>query len=467
MTIDTTRQDATAPGAIDGAVVPGHDRARTGLGRRFWIVWVGQTVSVIGSSVSAMAAAIFVYLETGSIAWLSALSALAALPALGVLPVLGRLDRWSRRSVMVVADSVAAVATAVVAVVAIMGRLDPWHLVVLAVIGGTANAFQGPAYQAAIPALAPPEAIDRANGLVQLGPAVGIVLGPAIASALMVWSGIGAVLVLDLVTFAIAVAATRAVHLPAVRAESADLSGWSPAVRFLTGPGRTLLRLIIAIALVNFVLGGYNVAFLALGLELGGVGQVGLVGAVGGLAMVVSSLAVGVRGLPGRRGRALVASLAVMGAAIALGAVRPSFLLLVLGVAVALGAVPVANAVSSTVFHERVPEHLQGRVFGLRAGLGQALLPFGSLMMGLATASLIEPMMRDGAWLDETVGPIVGTGVDRAPAVAVVVAGLVLVGLAAWLRWSGTASALDGTSAATVRPDEPVDPVPDSVVGVL
>lgn len=446
MGLDVTHQDTPTHGVGARPIGPVSHPTRPCLGRRFWIVWVGQTVSVIGSSVSAMAAAIFVYLETGSIAWLSALAALASVPALVALPVLGRLDRWSRRGVMVVADSVAALATSIAAVLAVLDRLDAWHLVVLAVVGGAANAFQGPAYQAAIPALAPPGALDRANGLVQLGPAIGIVLGPAIASALMVWSGIGAVLVFDLLTFAVAVAATLAVRLPDVPSDSPDRTGWSPALRFLAGPGRTLLRLILAIALVNFVLGGYNVAILALGLDLGGVGRVGLVGAVGGVAMVVSSLAVGARGLPGRRGRALVISLAVMGAAIAIGAVRASFSLLVIGVAVALGSVPVANAVSSTVFHERVPEHLQGRVFGLRAGLGQGLSPLGSVVMGMVTASLIGPAMRDGGGLDDAVGPIVGHGVDRAPAVAVVVAGLVLIALAGWLRRGGTALALDASA---------------------
>jgi MFS family permease len=468
MTTETTPPDITA-GDVTTSIASGRpgpsgevgaatsDGSPASLGVRFWIVWTGQTLSVVGSSVSAMAAAIFVYLETGSIAWLSALATLATLPTLVVLPLLGRLDRWSRRSVMIVADTAAATATATAAVLAALGGLDPWHLVVLAVVSGAANAFQGPAYQAALPALAPPSAIDRANGLVQLGPAVGIVIGPAIASALMVWSGIGAVLVLDLLTFAVAVVASLAVRLAPTPVDDAERSGWTPALRFLTGPGRHLLRLIVAIALVNFVLGGYNVALLALGLELGGVGRVGMLSAVSGAVMIASSLVVGARGLPTRRGRALALSLAVMGAAIAAGAVRPSFLCLVLGVAVALGSVPVANAISSTVFHETVPLHLQGRVFGLRAGLGQGLSPLGSIVMGVTTATVIEPALRGGGWMDDAIGPVIGHGVERAPAVAMVAAGVVLVALAMWLCRSGTTAALDAAIDVGSRVDVPDD----------
>jgi MFS transporter, DHA3 family, macrolide efflux protein len=424
------------------------DRAAT-LGRRFWIVWIGQTASVVGSSVSGMGAAIFVYLETGSIGWLSALAALAAVPAVAALPVLGRLDRWSRRAVMLVADTTAALATATACVLVVTGRLAPGHLVALAVIGGTANAFQGPAYQAAIPALAPPAALGRANGLVQLGPAVGIVIGPAIASALMVWKGIGAVLVFDLVTFALAVVGTVMVRLPILPAVARSDSGWRPALEFLRGPGRTLLRLIMAVALVNLVLGGYNVALLALGLELGGVGRVGLLTAIAGSAMVASSLVMGARGIPARRGRALVTSLAVMGGFTVVGVVRPSFWLLVVGVAGALGTVPVANAITSTVFHERVPAHLQGRVFALRSGLGQGLLPIGSVMVGVLTARILEPAMDRDGWLGGSLGRVVGAGAERAPAVAVIVVGLGLSALAVWLWRSGVARVLDDTPATT------------------
>ncbi len=50
------------------------------LGHRFFIVWAGQTVSAIGSSLSGVGVAVYVFLETGSAAWLGLLTALAALP---------------------------------------------------------------------------------------------------------------------------------------------------------------------------------------------------------------------------------------------------------------------------------------------------------------------------------------------------------------------------------------------------
>ena len=63
-----------------------HDRSRPHLGRRFLTVWVGQTLSGIGSTMSAVGVAVYVFLETGSAVWLGVLSALSAIPVVLVAP---------------------------------------------------------------------------------------------------------------------------------------------------------------------------------------------------------------------------------------------------------------------------------------------------------------------------------------------------------------------------------------------
>ncbi len=63
-------------------------------------------------------------------------------------------------------------------------------------------------------------------------------------------------------------------------------------------------------------------------------------------------------------------------------ALRPSFLLLVVGVGLAFASVPIMQTSMTTVFHQRVPASMQGRVFGLRSGVGLAFGPIGSLSGG-------------------------------------------------------------------------------------
>ncbi|MGI9644154.1 MAG: MFS transporter [Ilumatobacteraceae bacterium] len=416
------------------------------LGRRFLTVWFGQTVSTVGTYVSAIGAAVYIFTTTGSVIWLGVLAATSGVAAIAAAPLLGRIDQFERRTVMIAADLLAAAAAVVALVLLAAGRLEVWHLVLTGFIGGIGNAFQIPASMAALPALAG-GALDRANGLIQLGPAVAMVVGPAIGAALVGWYGIGAVLWFDVLTFAVAVVATASTPFRAGVAgpspAGVDRRGWAPAIAWLRAEGRPLLTLIAVMAVINLLLGYFNVAMLALATDLGGPARAGLVPSVAGVGMVVASLVVGARGLPSRRVATLATGLAVIGLGLVIAALRPSFALLIIGITLALVVVPVLNATSATIFNERVPADVQGRVFGLRLSIGRALDPIGSATAGFVIALLAAPAMSDGGPLASSAGALIGTGAGRAPALVVMVIGLGLVGVSLLVRRNTQLARLD------------------------
>jgi MFS family permease len=400
------------------------------LGPRFLIVWFGQSVSTLGSIVSGVGIAVWVFVETGSSAWLGLLVALAAAPYVATGPLLPLVDRIPRRTVMIGADVVAATGTAVALVLAVVGALEVWHLALVGFVGGVGTAFQFPAFQAAIPSLVDHEALGRANGLNQLGPAAGVVLGPVIATPLVAWSGIGAVLAVDALTFVIAIGCTLAVRFtePVTEHDTADTRTWSSALAWLRGDGRAVATLLVVMAVVNLFLAFFNVALISLATTLGGAASAGLVMGAGGVAMLVGTLVLGQTGVPRQRIGAFGLSLILVGIGFAVAASRPSFGLLILGVVIALATVPVVNAAVSTVYHERVPPMMQGRIFGLRAAVGRALEPVGALTAGIAISAVAEPAMADGGIGAATIGQLIGVGGQRGSALVVAMAG-VAVGL--------------------------------------
>lgn len=157
----------------------------------------------MGSTLSAVGVAVFVYLETGSEAWLGVLAGAAGLPVVLVSPFLGLLDGYRRRTMMLIGDVTAAIGPFVALLLALSGRLELWQLALAGFVGGIGTAIQTPAGMAAVPALVDRESLDRANGLAQLGPAAGIVAGPMLATPLVAWWGIEAVLAVDFATFKI------------------------------------------------------------------------------------------------------------------------------------------------------------------------------------------------------------------------------------------------------------------------
>ena len=432
---------------------------RPALGTRFFAIWFGQTLSAIGSTLSGVGIGVWVFLETGSAAWLGVLVAVANLPPVVLIPFMRHIDRLSRRWVMVAGDALAAVAALATLILAMSDRLEVWQLAIAAFVSGAGGAFQIPAFQAAIPALVAPEALARANGLTQFGPAVGITVGPLLAAPVVGWWGLEGVVIIDLVTFTIAIATVVAVRFGDVRGPTPDDDGsWAAALTWLRGDGRALLGLLLAMAAINLVLSSVNVSLLALAVEVGGTSLAGVPLAAGGVAMIVGSIAVGARGLPARRMRFCALSLSIFGLGCWIAAARPSVALITVGTFVALLAVPAVNATMATIFHEHVPESMHGRVFALRGAIGQSLGPVGSVFAGVLIATVAEPAMGSDGWAGRTVGQVIGTGADRAPALMMLATGIALGLLALRIGTSWIVAELD-----RARPDEQPEPDPEGV----
>src|SRR5690606_35546460 len=201
---------------------------------------------------------------------------------------------------MMLGDAFAALGPTLLLAALVAGDVAVWHLAIAAALTGTGTAFQAPAAQAAVPLLAGARALDRANGLMQLGPAIGIVVGPAVAAPLVAAWGLAPVIAIDLITFTIAVGTVAATRFPEqVRERDADPVDhrWGPALAWLNGPGRPLRTLLFVGALVNGALALFNLGVLTLATQLGGAERAGLPIAAIGVAIVLGSLVVGVRGV--------------------------------------------------------------------------------------------------------------------------------------------------------------------------
>ena len=148
----------------------------------FTIVWAGQLISVLASSMTQFALTIWAYQETGSATSLGIISTAFVVPFLLLSPIAGvMVDRHNRKLMMMVSDLTAIIATVVILVLHATGNLQIWHLYIAAVINGLGNTFQWPAYSAAISTMVPKENYSRANGMmsrVESGPAV---LAPLLA----------------------------------------------------------------------------------------------------------------------------------------------------------------------------------------------------------------------------------------------------------------------------------------------
>lgn len=370
------------------------------MSRRFYVVWLGQLLSGLGSDLTGFGAAFWVFAETGSIGWLAVMFGATAVPRLAVTPLLGLVDRLNRRVVMMAADTGAALATMVVIVIWVVGELAPSHLVVSTLVGSTFGSLQRPAYSAAMPTLVDSDQLDRANGLTQLGPGISAVVVPGLAGALVAWVGIGSIFIIDLVTFAVGIATVAAVRFGAVTDRQVGESfRLTTAVRWLRSDGRPLAALTLVLAGMNVALAGVGVTMVARAEDLAGEAAVGLGPTAGGVGMIVVSLVLGAWGTPRKR-RIPAVGVAIVGFGLLLAAsvAAPSLLLFVVCVGLAISTMPFLTATLRTIFQQWIPDRLLGRVFGILGAVTTAAEPLGLLLaVPLVGWSIAGSMVVAGA----------------------------------------------------------------------
>src|SRR5512138_2905216 len=184
----------------------------------FTLVWLGQIVSVLSTNMSGFALTIWVFQKTGSATALGLVQVFFITPYLIITPFAGvMVDRHNRKLMMMVSDSMAGLATVAILLLQGFGILQVWHLYLAAIFQGLGNAFQWPAYSAAISTMIPKEKLGRANGmmsLIDMGPGI---LAPMLAGALLPIIGLAGILSIDVATFIMAILVLLFVHIPQPR----------------------------------------------------------------------------------------------------------------------------------------------------------------------------------------------------------------------------------------------------------
>lgn len=408
--------------------------------KTFMTVWAGQVLSQVGSTMTGFALSIFVYQESGSVTQLGIVLLAANLPAILLAPVAGVwVDRLDRRIVMMVSDSVAGLGALALLSLAWRFELTFWPVVLVAALGSAAGAFQEPAYRASIVTLVSKDRLGRANGMIEMGPALGTLIAPAIAGALIVSVGIEAVLAVDVVTFMAAVGTLAVVRFPRV-ASSGEGSRRSMRIEVLEGlqylrDRSGLLGLLSMAAGLNFFLVFANVLWLPLFLGFADEATIGLVMTGVGLAMVAGSVVMSAWGGPERLVRTMVGLLVVAGLALSASGLRPSLWIAGGAVMAFMFFIPLVNGISQTLWQRKVEPSIQGRVFSTRRMIATIASPIAYVVAGPLADSVFEPLLAAGGPLSTSVGDIMGVGAGRGSALLVVLSGVgvILVAGGAWL----------------------------------
>lgn len=410
----------------------------------FTIIWVGQVLSLLGTAISNFGLTLWAWEETGQATALAMVGFFFMIPMVALNPVVGvMVDRYNRKLMMLISDLSAALVTLLVLLLHQAGMLQIWHLYVAALIAGTGQAFQWPAYSAAITLMLDKKHYTRANSMLDMAGMASGVFAPMVAGALIGPLGLTGLLIIDLLSAAFAIGALLFVPIPSPSSsETGREAGggfWKEAIygfRFILDRP-SLLGLQLVFMAGNFFHTIPIAVFAPMILARTGndeliFGSVQSAGAIGGLVGGVALSAWG--GFRRRVHGVLLGWFAVGLGTMGLGFSRALPWWLAFSFATVFFS-PLINASNQAIWQAKVAPDVQGRVFAARRLIAWLVIPIARLVAGPLADYVFEPAMQENGALTATFGGLVGEGAGAGMGLLFVLSGALsgLVGLGGYL----------------------------------
>ena len=340
-----------------------------------------------------------VYDMTGSSLYLGLVGLARAIPALAFSLVGGAVaDRYDRRAIMGMANAAVAFSAIMLGLLTLTGLVQVWHILVLALITGTAFSFEMPARQSLVSYLVPAKDVVSALSLNSVAFNTAQVLGPALAAILIEAIGEGPVFVLNGLTYVTVVVAAIMMR-PTIPAATTRATGnlLANVVEGLRYVRRTpaLFALVTSMAVVSLLarpFGQLMPAFARDVLEVGAGGLGALNSAAGGGALAGAVLSAG---LGSYRGRGLAVVLSAVGFGVALIAFGLSTnFVLSLVLSTVIGLLSAFSGINTnTLLQANSEARMRGRVISLHGLTMMGVVPLGVMLEGMLGSVLGVPLV--------------------------------------------------------------------------
>lgn len=400
--------------------------------RKYIVLWLSQSVSGLGSSMTGFALVLWAYGQSQSAMSVSLMSFCNYVQYIVLsLFVGGFIDRHRKKTIMLAADSIAALGSLSVLALLSAGRLSVRHIYVINVIVGATNAFQQPAAAVATGRLVPKDKISNVSGMNSFSQNLITVFNPMLAAFFFALGGLTLILVIDLASFVLAFCVLLFyISIPEQIGEkkrSVPFEGIAQGFAFLREE-KGILYIMLTMALVNFFsrLTYENILSpMILARSAGSSMTLGTVNAFMGIGGIAGGIIVSVKKESRRKATAIYVSAAL------------SFLFgdLIMAVgknvwwwstaaAAASLPIPFIMANQNAILYRKIPAAMQGRVFAVRNAIQYSTIPVGIILGGYLADHVFEPFMGSGSEFAGLLERFVGSGAGSGMAVMFLCTGI-------------------------------------------
>ena len=383
---------------------------------KFLFLWAGELISSVGGGLTSFGLGLYIFQTTGSAADMAFLTLLGFLPALVLKIPAGVLaDKYDRRLLMMIGDGLSGLGVLFILICMLTGDCQLWQIYLGTTISSVFSALLEPSYTATITDLLTKEQYSKANGLVSMAGSARYLFSPVIAGFLLAVSDIRLILVIDICTFFLTVAAAaivrRSISVNTKTNNEPFFKSMKVGWKAVSG-NRGLLVLVVLSSLICLFMGVFQVLGEPFVLSFSDSTTLGIVETAAASGMLVTSIILGIKGIKKHFIRALWIGLAVSGIGMAMFAVTQNIFIICAFGFMFFAALPFANNSLDYLARTNIPDELQGRAWGFIGFISQ---------LGYVAAYGLCGFVAD------TIGTISGKGVGAGSSITIMISGAALV----------------------------------------
>lgn len=403
--------------------------------KHYIIFWLGQSVSQLGSAMTAFALTIWAYQRTQSAMTVSLMTFCSYVPYIIVsIFVGGFIDRHSKKMILIISDSVAALLTVGVFIQISQNKLSIEQIYVVNAIIGFANAFQSPASSVVTGTLIPDGQYKKASGLQSFSSNLTMVVSPMLAGMITGFAGLPFVLVADLLSFLFCVVTLVPIKTDPLLSEHViqknnknKFGDLKDSILFLKNE-KGLLYIMMSLAIINFfsrltyenilspmILSRSGNDIKALSVVSGVLGAGGIMGGMMVLGAKEKSNPLKLLYVS--------AGLSFLFGDLLMGVGQNLSVWILAGIAASV-PIPFVMAGQTMILYKFVPKNMQGRIFALRNAIHSSTIPLGILLGGYLADYVFEPFMGSHHLLADLLKNVVGSGAGSGMAVMFLCTGI-------------------------------------------
>lgn len=364
-----------------------------GWRKRFFTIWVGQQISLFGSSIAGFALVWWLTARTGSATVLAMGTLFTILPNVVLGPFAGALvDRWSRRKVMILADGLIALFSLWMAILYWRGAARVGYVYLIMLARAVGGCFHLPAAQASTALMVPEKHLPRVSGLNQTVLGAVRIVSPPLGALLLTLLPMHGVMAIDVVTACLAIGPLLFTPIPEPQRRNAagvmPTSIWADireGFRYVWHwPGMNAV-IILSMVISFFAFPAMSLTPILVTKVFGGAAfHLGWLNSAWGVGIIAGGLILGAWGGFRRRSLTVLVGTIGLGVGILMVGIAPArgFALALAGMFLGAALYAMVTGAGIALLQKLVPPEMHGRVLTLVVSLTTGIAPISMIIAG-------------------------------------------------------------------------------------